>query len=204
MNEPRSKETQHELFEEFSKSPKKQDGFQGISNSQKTLLFSTTFEQLLMYGILLILLLCGVFFLGVVRGKSLSQPLLEPVPVTAETHPQDLRPAPVRTKAAPAARPAPSAAPAPAPEARRSAPAAADTQMALPSKPYTIQLVTHRKKELAEAEMAAIRRAGFYSFIIPSGEYFQVCAGQYASKDEAKKDLSRFAAKWKDCFLRRR
>ena len=52
--------------------------------------------------------------------------------------------------------------------------------------------------------MNVLRAQGLYSFIIPSGEYFQVCAGQYASKEEAKKDVARFSAKYKDCFLRRR
>ncbi len=187
MNDP--KETQQELFQEFSATPKKPDRFLFISRTQKPILFSTNTEQLLMGGILFIFALCGVFFLGVVRGKAIAdRPLIEaPTPppvvqvnkVVAPTPPQAVVKQVVRTQA----------------------PAQAVT---IPSKPYSLQLVTHRKKEFAEAEMNALRAQGFYSFIIPSGEYFQVCAGQYASKDEAKRDLARFSSKYKDCFLRRR
>jgi cell division septation protein DedD len=104
-----------------------------------------------MAGILFILALCGVFFLGVMRGQALSRPASDP-------------PSPPRAKvvaqAAPVSRPA-GAVTVPA------APAVAVREA--PSKPYTIQLVTHRKKELAEAEMNALRAKGYYSFIIPSG-----------------------------------
>ena len=83
-------------------------------------------------------------------------------------------------------------------------PAKTDSQVPVAEKPYTIQVVTHRKKEFAEAEVSRIRKLGYISFIIPSGDYFQVCAGQYASKEEARKDLGVFSSKYKDCFLRHR
>lgn len=73
-----------------------------------------------------------------------------------------------------------------------------------PNKPYTIQLVTYKKKEIAENETALLRRQGFFSAIIPSGEYYQVCVGQYADKAEAARDLKTFSARYRDCYLRRR
>jgi len=194
MNDP--KETQQELFGEFSATPRKPERFPLISRTQKPILFSTNTEQLLMAGILFILVLCGVFFLGVIRGKSLAgQPITEaPIRERAE--------APGKPVLAPVA-----ASPAPA----RTAPALKAASQALPvptaniaSKPYTLGLVTHRKKELAEAEMNTLRAQGFYSFIKADRDYFQVCVGQYASKEEAKKDLALFSAKYKDCYLRRR
>ena len=185
MNDPKQKETQQELFEEFSAEAKKPERFPQMARAQKPMLVSTNTEQLLMVGILSILLLCGVFFLGVMRGKALSRPILAPVSKEFEPPPAE----PVRKIVS---KPAPGA------------PPAEPAQTPTPSKPYTIQLVTHRKKEFAENEMNTLRTQGVYSFIIPSGEYFQVCAGLYASKEEAKKDLARFAAKFKDCFLRRR
>jgi cell division septation protein DedD len=69
---------------------------------------------------------------------------------------------------------------------------------------YTIQLVTHKKKEQAENEVRAVRKSGFYSFIIPSGEFYQVCVGQYGSHNDAKKDLAFFKSRYQDCYLRRR
>ena len=201
MEEQKSKETQPDLFGEPAPAARRTDRFQPALRAQKPILFSTNTEQLLMGGILLILALCGVFFLGVIRGKaiaasgaSFSQAVSGPAVMVAAP-PQPVRTAVVQSNAIqiaqtpPAVRPAVQAPKQPLPNA---------------SKPYTIQIVTHRKKELAEAEMNGLREQGLYSFLIPSQGYFQVCAGQYASKDEAKKDLARFQAKFKDSFLRRR
>jgi septal ring-binding cell division protein DamX len=193
-----TRETQQELFEEFSAGgPKKQaERFPSIAKTQKPILISTTLEQLLMTGILSVLLLCGIFFLGVLRGKSLQRPIMAP---------------PASRVAAPVARSAPPPISATGAGQTRIAPATAapaprqPAQVALaPDKPYTIQIVTHRKQELAEQEVAKLRRMGYVSFIIPSGDYFQVCAGQYANKEEARRDLSFFASRFKDCFLRHR
>ena len=196
MTDEKDRETQQELFQEFSSAPKKPERFPSIAKTQKPILVSTTIEQVLMGAIVGILVLCAVFFLGVLRGKSLSG--ISSQPTAAASSPKSMavptttlvRPVAVSTRSAPAAAPVKS-------------PVSLVTPAAT-GKPYTIQLVTHRKKEYAENEMAAVRKIGFVSFIIPSGEYFQVCAGQYATKEEAKKDLALFAAKYKDCFLRRR
>jgi hypothetical protein len=191
MTDERLKETQQELFEEFSPAPKKTERFPSIAKTQKPILFSTTLEQLLMLSIVCILGLCGVFFLGVLRGKALREPWMagpaaasRPVAVRV---PQTVSQAVPGVSIAPAGKPAPVAPP-----------------VLNAEKPYTIQLVTHRKKEFAEAEVAAVRKLGYMSFIIPSGEYFQVCAGQYATKEAAKRDLSLFLTRYKDCFLRHR
>ena len=71
-------------------------------------------------------------------------------------------------------------------------------------KPYTIQLVTYRKKELADAEIATVRKMGYTAYIDRKGEYLQVCAGQYATKDTAKRDLATFQKRYEGCFLRHR
>ena len=207
MDESKIRETQQELFEEFSSSPKKPERLQRLSRAQKPILFSTNTEQLLMAGILFILALCGVFFLGVMRGKALSGPLMATREAVSEPLSVSDLPAPV-TGARPPAPKAPVVVPAAKATAPaipvRTMPSKAKILLEASTKPYTIQIVTHRKKELAEQEMNGLRAQNIYSFIIPSGEYFQVCAGQYASKEEAKKDLARFQAKFKDCFLRRR
>jgi len=193
MTDPRSKETQQELFEQFSGKSKKTERFPILSHTQKPLLVTTNTEQLLMGAILFILVLCGVFFLGVLRGKSLSRSM--PMPVRIATSP---------TFRVDASRPR-TETPTPGTPVVVKPPEPAKSSGAdISVKPYTIQLVTHRKKEFAETEMNALRSAGFISTIIPSGEYFQVCVGQYASREEAKKDLARFATKHKDCFLRPR
>ena len=190
MNDP--KETQQELFGEFSATPRKPERFPLISRTQKPILFSTNTEQLLMAGILFILALCGVFFLGVIRGKAL---LGQPITEAPRQEPQAVYQKTVTV-------PAPVTVPTPVLKTISQPPAPSAGNIAV--KPYTLGLVTHRKKEMAEAEMTALRARGYYSFIKADRDYFQVCVGQYASKDEAKKDLALFSAKYKDCYLRRR
>lgn len=205
MEENRPKETQSELFpEQFSSGGvSRGERFPGIVRPQKQILLATNTEHLLMAGILGILVLCGVFFLGVVRGKALTGGIVEAPVSTGEPGPVAApEPVPVRAPAQPAiAQARTNVQPAPRPTPTRAAQPAAEPAA---SKPYTIQIVTHRKKELADAEMNGLRAQGFYSFIIKSGEYYQVCAGQYGSKEEAKADLARFQSKFKDSFLRRR
>lgn len=180
-------ETQQELFEEFSPAPKRgPERFPSIARSHKPILISTTLEQILMTVIVAILILCGVFFLGVLRGKA-----IQPAQPRAAVRriPQPVRPvvsAPIRMSPPLPARP-------------MATPEASTAQ-----KPYTIQLVTHRKKEYAENEAATVRRMGYPSEVVADGEYYLVRAGQYASKAEAKKDLAFFSSKYKDCYLRRR
>lgn len=215
MPEIKSQENQQELFTEFSPSPKKSERLPGIQKTSRPVLISTNLEQMLIVGILFILLACFIFFMGVLRGKAIA---VEPgAPVVAQTVP-----ATPRAQALPAAQVStlPSrpvvVTPVTAPVAKKpervfntqptfepasSLPPQTGTDL---SKPYTIQLVTHKKKEFAEQEVASLRHAGRYSYIIPSGDYFQVCVGQYLNKEAAKKDLKFFSSKYKDCFLRRR
>ncbi len=196
MTEIKPEETQQELFQEFSGETRKKERFPSLQRPQKPLLISTSIEQIILVSILLILAGCFIFFLGVIRGKGLGEKAGKPGVVVQEAKPRQApAPAPSRVPAAPpkAVQPAP---PAPLPPPR--------TAVLDLTKPYTIQLVTYKKRDLADKEVAALRKNGYYSVIIPSGDYFQVCAGQYATKEEAKTDLKTLGSRYKDCFLRRR
>jgi septal ring-binding cell division protein DamX len=198
MTDPKSQEMQSELFTEFSKETKKPDRFPGVVKTHKPILWNTTVEHLILLGIGLILLCCFIFFLGVIRGKSLnSTPAADSYAVPAQAAVQ----VPRAAVASPAARQAAPQA-TPAVTAPKTTPAV--SQKDNPKKPYTIQLVTYKKKDLAQKEVATFRKAGYYSTVIPSGDYFLVCVGQYTNIDEARKDLKTFGARYKDCFLRRR
>ena len=121
------------------------------------------------------------------RGKSLGQN------VTALPTEHS---APLRTTNAPPLRRAPILTPV-------STPPIAVATIVPTEKPYTVQLVTYRKREYAEAELNTVRKMGFSGYVVQKGEYFLVYAGQYASKEEAKKDLNVFHPKYKDSFLTR-
>lgn len=194
MTEPKSQDSQQDLFGwqgagQVRKAPGPPPG--GLTQAQKPILVTTSLEQVLLVTIVAILAGCLIFFLGVLRGKSIGREGVRP-PVTAA--------------AAPAAAVVPAPAAAPRPAARQAAvvrePLAAPQQPAA-VKAYTIQLVTYKKREWAEKEAAPFRAEGMYTAIVPAGEYFIVCVGQYGTKDEAKKDLKRLLTKYKDCYLRR-
>lgn len=181
MMDDQPAETQQELFQEFSTAPKKPERFPSIAKSHKPILISTTLEQVLLVSIISVLVLCGVFFVGVLRGKGLRGVPMEQTPQVAV--PQTRMPANAVTVSVPV----------------RSASGAS-----VADKPYTLQVMTYRKKEYAEVEAAKIRKLGHMSFILSNGEYFAVCVGQYASKEEARTDRAYFLSRYKDCFLRRR
>ena len=198
MAETKAPESQQELFSEFSQESQRPQRFPSLAKSHKPILFSATMEQILLAGILLILVMCFVFFLGVLRGKSLrmerpasaAAPVARVVTAPAAPAPVAIQPVVVSQTSVPVAT------------------AASATRPKLtvddPLKPYSIQLVTYKQREYAEKEAKGLRRVGFFTTIIPSGDYYQVCAGQYASSDEARRDLVYFSSKYKGCFLRRR
>ncbi len=200
MIENRPPETQQELFREFSREPKKPERFPGIQKAHKPILVSTSVEHVLLGAILLILAGCFVFFLGVLRGKSLAG--VSGVSAAPPVAQRPAGPLPVRMQTVRVA--APETASAPPAVSQTPQPARATEARRDSGKPYTIQLVTYKKRDLAEKEVAALRRSGFYSAVIPSGDYYQVCVGQYAGMDDAKKDLKLFGSRYKDRFLRRR
>ncbi len=190
MVETKQEETQQEFFKEFSGEAKRVERFVSLQRTQKPILLNTSIEQVILAGIVLILAACLVFFLGVVRGRHLSAS--EPVK-TLKVSPLVRTPqTAVLARAVPAN-----------PERLPMKPPPVSAAPQNLDKPYTIQLVTYKKKDLAEREMASLRRSGLSSMIIPSGDYYQVCAGRYSNKEEAKKDLQFFAAKYKGCYLRR-
>lgn len=188
MTDLRQGESQKELFQEFSGEAKKTERFPSLNKAQKPILISTYAEQLIFWGILAILLLCFMFFLGVIRGKSLGKPQV--AAVKAESPSPSI---PVQAQA-PLKISGPSAPVKPA-----------DSLGAVdPVKPYTIVLVTYKKRTLAEKEAATLKKNGHPVFVTASGGYFVVSVGQYANRSEAKKDLRFFGVKYKGCFLKRR
>ena len=197
MAEIRAQETQQELFKEFSEKSSRHERLPSVAKTQKPILLSTNIEQIILAAILLILSFCLIFFLGVLRGKALTS--VSSAGVTPGVAP---------TLTAPISQVATDVAAVPQ---KTAAPAnlylvtASGTQNPRNlNKPYTLQLVTYKKKDLAEKDVAELRRRGAVAMIITSGDYYQVCAGQYLNKEEAKKDLKLFSLRYKDCFLRRR
>ena len=64
MTEIKSPENQQELFAEFSQEPRRLQRFPSLAKSHNPILISTTLEQILLVGIVLVLTLCLAFFWG--------------------------------------------------------------------------------------------------------------------------------------------
>ncbi len=192
MRDAEQGETQQEFFDNFSKTGKALKRSPYDPKFQKPMLVTTSLEQIILAGILLILAACFVFFLGMLRGKAIA-PAARPHTV-AEVSPALVsnRPAAAVTQESTGR----SAAPADVPRA--------GARGQETGKPYTIQLATYKRRDMAEKEAADLRRGGYSSLIVPNGGFFEVRAGEYANKEEAKKDLKFFASRYSGCYLRRR
>lgn len=214
-------ENQQEFFPDFVKPSERklEPRAPGMGSAQKPLLLTTTIEQILFVSIVGILVLCAVYFLGILRGKAIAstqsavvlqqRPIARP-PTTSPVTNIPAAPAAVRRPSVnPIIIPTASAPAVPAanrPVRVQGLAAAAPAAVAAPipgQRLYSIQVVTHKKRTFAEGELAAITKAGFAGKIIESDGYFVVCVGQYVSKEDAKKDLAFLKSKYADCFLRR-
>ncbi len=202
MTDTRQEELQGELFPSLSEDAKPIDRIGAAHRAQKPILLSTSLEQILLMVILLILSYCAVFFLGVLRGKSIVQ--LEPrarviarptVAMPAAEAPRVTLSAPIPTRI---------------PQTTQT-PVTATPQVTIlatpainPAKPYTVQLVTYKNSDLTKSEISYWKKRGYNAFASLSGNYYVVYAGQYANKEEAKADLAVYKKKYKDAYLRRR
>ena len=190
-------ENQKDLFQEFSGEAKKVERFPSINKTRKPILVSTSAEQLILAGILMILLSCFMFFLGVVRGKNLAgQQEGSRGKGFSFSEAKTIQVGPTQNSSV--VKTATRVLTAPPVQAT-----AVDPKPVL-SKPYTIVLVTYKKQSLAEKEAAMLKKSGHPSFISTSGDYFLVCVGQYANSSDAKKALAFFSAKYKSRYLKRR
>ena len=69
---------------------------------------------------------------------------------------------------------------------------------------YAIQLISDKKEQRAEKEKRDLSGKNIEAFIVPSGEWFQVCAGSYADIESARKALEKFSKEYKGCFIRKK
>ena len=165
MTEIKPGETQQEFFGEFSKTPQQRRPIPPDHRLQRPILLTTSAEQVILVGILLILAACFIFFLGLMRGKAISAKAERP-----SVFLQNLTsvPAPVVSSVAPV-----STAVKPTVNTRMPPQEKAGISIVVqdPNRPYTIQLVTYKNQNLAEKEAAILRRSGYFAVIVPNGEY---------------------------------
>ena len=178
-------EYQKELFEEFGKEKGKFKRIaEKIGQRQHRFYLHISPENAVFAAIIAVMCVIVSFAMGVERGKRLA-----PLAVAAR-----------RIEEAP---------PAKEPEAKKKAETKKEPEIKAPSRGtpagiYAIQLISYKKKRLAEREQRKLSGKNIEAFIVPSGEWFQVCAGGYADMREAGRALEKFSKDYKGCFIRKK
>ena len=177
----KNKNAQQELFKEYG-APKKR----GIQNSilpKSYTLLNISYEQLIFLTIAIIMLMVLVFSLGVERGRSLAEPLLERadttiVEVTKETKEEVTDKVPVKEEGL--------------------------RQLKKLPELFTVQVIAYRSKKSAQRELERLGKKGYKPFIIVGGNYYQICVGEYKNEAKAKEELLELRKTYKDSFVRKR
>lgn len=194
-------EKQGEFFSEFnSTSEKKPGNISRYSHAlRKKTAFSISYENLVFASIIVIMLMVVFFSLGVEKGKRVK--IKNYVAATAEpfdsTKEKEVSAA-LKEIGAEISKPEdvnkPSGSGIAEPEIGNAA---------IPGKPYTIQVVAYKNEKNAKNEIEQLKAEGYDAFILPSKEWFQVCVGRYANKEESKKDFDTLRNRYPTSYFRR-
>ncbi len=135
------------------------------------------------------------FSMGVVKGKRI---IANGLHVTTENLPAVTEKPPVVTEKPPVTT-------APAINKISTQTTKLETQKSEPIKPsFTVQMVTHTKKTLAEEDVRRLRKKRYKTFVLRSGNYYVVCVGEYHTRKDALQDIDKLREIYKDCFIRRK
>ncbi len=146
-------------------------------------------EQGLFVLSIAILSVCGAYSIGLERGRAPeSQHLPQPMEEAVTTGPTMSERVATQLQQSPTA----------VPNTKTTQSQSED------EKRYTVQVVTYRKSGLAEGEMKFLSGRGFEPFVIPSGEYYQICVGQFGDRHQAVLALTTLQQRYRDAFIRRR
>lgn len=176
-------EYQRELFEEFGeKKGKFKRIADRITERQQKFYLRISLENIVFAVIIAVMCIIIAFAMGVERGKRALSGAAQQIPEQQKEVTL-------------------------APAAEETGVTAVGIMAAEPEKAagtYTIQLISYKKKSLAEKEKRKLSDENIEAFVIRSGEWFQVCAGGYGDIKDAKAALRIFSKEYKGCFIRKR
>jgi len=197
-----AKEKQGELFAEFEtlSTKKRSYFFRQEMTLEKKIILNLSYENLILFFIVFIMLLVIFFSLGVEKGrrsalrtgqiivdKSAPNVIEKKMPieekkveiVTSET---------VQMKEA---------------EGTKTSKATDEKVTEVSGKYYTIQIIACKKEEYAKKEIERLKNEGYDAFIIPFNDWMQICVGKYASIEESKKDLDILKKRYPTGYIRK-
>jgi len=174
-----TQEVQKELFKEFKREETGLKRIAGrITQKKKSSSLHFSIESAAVIAIALIMGLVVSFALGVERGKRITATPREAV--------------------------IPEKAPKEKVEPKKIEEEVRVTKKPLTSYPYLVQLISYKEKHKAEEELRGLSQKGHRALIIPSGEWFQVCAGGYENFKDAEIAKKEFEKTYIGCFVRKK
>lgn len=203
---PINTQRQQELFEEFIIKEKKKSRLFGAFSFKKPifpqhrLVLSFSYEVVIMILIGVVLAASVLFSLGVERGRILELgenpakvPVKKPAPLPADSYsaegtvvesaPMVKRPDVIKPES----------------DGKQ------EIKNNLPRKEFfTVQIASYKARDMAEKELNRLKQKGYSSDIIKKGNYFILCVGSYATKDDAQKALTVWNRQYKGCIIRKR
>ncbi|MFH0839456.1 MAG: SPOR domain-containing protein [Candidatus Omnitrophota bacterium] len=186
MGENHTKQDQGELFPEFKPSEgRKFAYFKKDFALGKKMVLTISWENLVLFSIVLIMLLALFFSMGVEKGKRLTAKKMRipaPAAYSPKTETEKLGRA-GEVGAAP-----------------RISATLVNEKIAMT---YTIQVMALKKIEDTQKAVARLNAAGYEAFLISSGSWHQVCIGRYAAEADANKDLKSIRQKYPDSYIRK-
>ena len=196
---------QKELFTLKESEKGRKRGFKLFSIDKKNTIsrryFTATlsYENIVFFSVIFIMLGVAVFALGVERGKKLAlkdRILLTDLIDNKKTARQDTVPESVDVPDIKDAQPY-------VPPAKiREEPK--ETVTVSDDKPYTVQLIAYKSEISANKEMEELKKEGYETFLIVRDGYYQICVGNFRNKEEAKSTIAALSKIYKDCFFRRK
>jgi len=162
-------------------------------NKPKFLLANLTLsvESLVIFTILGIMVALFSFSLGVEKGKHIAaQSLDERVSAAWNVGARTMAPAVV--KAAPLA----AAVVEQRPAASRSFWLGTGTR-------FTLQAATYSNQEFARSDALLLKKEGFQSFLIKSGQYWMLCVGNFKNKESASAFSKKLPGQYRSSQIRR-
>jgi septal ring-binding cell division protein DamX len=70
------------------------------------------------------------------------------------------------------------------------------------SYPYTVQIASYSKRSAAQSIAERLEKKGYKTNITRRGSFYILTAGDFKSKDEARKAIAALKSSYRDCFIR--
>lgn len=197
-----AKEKQGELFTEFRASSTRKPGylFKPDITLGKKIMFNLSYENLILFFIVFIMLLVVFFALGVEKGKRIGLQNNKAA-IARRVHKASEKETLAAKKGNETI----------ATEIDESvkfkivenSKTIEKEEVIVSAQLYTIQVIAFKKEKKAKKEMQRLEKEGHKVFAIPSEEWIQVCVGRYTNKEEYKKDLTVLKKRYPTCYVRK-